>query len=118
MNLFNRVTLLKKLAILVFATGISFLISIPVFAKTNPRPSIFKEFPYNRSSKHRTRQHPRRTLKHRPNAKLKKQPTSTRNYRKPTYKKVPQQSSEAPRSFDFRAPGYKVPVSAPSKKPR
>ncbi|PAX51674.1 hypothetical protein [Brunnivagina elsteri] len=106
MNLFNRVTLLEKLAILVVATGISFLISIPVFAKTNPRPSIFKEFPYNRSSK------PKRTLKHRPNTRLKKQPTSTRNYRK-----LPQQSSESPRSFDFRAPGYKVP-SVPSKKPR
>ncbi|BAZ40200.1 hypothetical protein NIES4101_61610 [Calothrix sp. NIES-4101] len=114
MNLFNRITLLKKLAVLAVATGISFLISMPVLAQTNPRPSIFKEFPYNRSSNHRTRQRPKRTLKHRPNARLKKQPTSAQNYRK----RVPQESSEAPRSYDFRAPGYKLPAPVPSKRSR
>lgn len=72
MNLFNRITLLKQLAVLAVATNISFLISIPALAQTNPRPSIFKEFPYNRSSNHRTRKRPKRTPKHRQNARLKK----------------------------------------------
>jgi hypothetical protein len=100
MNLFNRITLLQKLAVLAVATGISFLISIPVTARTNPNPSIFKEFPYNRSANRRIKQRPKRTIKRR-RATLKKQPIK-QNYRKPAQNQAP----ETPRSFDFRAPGY------------
>jgi hypothetical protein len=101
MNLFNRITLLQKLAVLATATGISFLISIPVTARSNPNPSIFNEFPYNRSANRRTKQRPKRTIKQRSRATLKKQPIK-QNYRKPTQNQAP----ETPRSFDFRAPGY------------
>jgi hypothetical protein len=100
MNLFNRITLLQKLAVFAAATGIIFLISIPVKARTNPHPSIFKEFPYNRSTNHRTTKRPKRT-KQRPKARIKKQPIK-QNYRKPTQNQAP----KTPRSFDFRAPGY------------
>ncbi len=106
MNLFNRITLLEKLAVLATAMGISFLIAIPVSARTNPHPSIFKEFPYNRSANHRTRQRPKRTIKYRPKTRLKKQPILKRNSRKPARNQAPQQPPKTPRSFDFRAPGY------------
>ncbi len=48
MNAFNRVNLIKKVAVLLAVTSISSLISLPVLAQSSPRPTIFSEAPYNR----------------------------------------------------------------------
>jgi len=48
MNAFNRVNLIKKVAVLLAVTSISSLISLPVLAQNRPRPTVFSEAPYNR----------------------------------------------------------------------
>jgi|GEM_PF-6615198 len=48
MNAFNRVNLIKKVAVLLAVTSISSLISLPVLAQSSPRPTVFSEAPYNR----------------------------------------------------------------------
>jgi hypothetical protein len=108
MNVFVSTNWIKKLAsltILTIAASISLSVNIPVEAQTNPRPSIFNEYPYNRSPKRRVKRRPKARFKAKPNTKLRKQ-GAARNNRKQPYTQAPKKSPNEPFTIEFRAPGY------------
>jgi hypothetical protein len=108
MDKLKRKTWIEKLAVLIAVTGVSFLISIPVFAQLNPHPSIFKEAPYNRFQ----RQRPKHRRKYKPNAQLRKRPPNRVPAQLPSYDfRAPTPNKRSPNpppanlpSYDFRAP--------------
>ena len=64
MNAFNRVNLIKKVAVLLAVTSISSLISLPVLAQSSPRPTVFSEAPYNRQDGAKPKPHGKKHGKH------------------------------------------------------
>ncbi|MBF2067266.1 MAG: hypothetical protein IGS39_23045 [Calothrix sp. C42_A2020_038] len=109
METLNRNTWIKGLAVILTASAINFFVNLPIQARTNPNPSIFKEFPYNRvlkgTHRRRSKLQPKYLQQVRVNARIKKQQHNAIN-RKPTYTNVPKQQEIEPRYIEFRAPGY------------
>jgi hypothetical protein len=103
-NLFGRKIGVNKLVIIATAIVLSFFAIVPVEArKTNPRPSIFKEFPYNRSVKRRAIKRPKVKLQRQPKQQLKK-PVSVQNRRYLTHTKPTETRRDGTRVVEFRAP--------------
>lgn len=107
MNLLDCTTWIKKLALLAtltVVTSVGLLIDAPIEAQLNPRPSIFKEFPYNRNraSKRKVK---RRSIHRSKKAKPKKPGTVASNRRRP-FTQVQKKSPNEPFTIEFRAPGY------------
>jgi hypothetical protein len=107
MDLLNRRTLLKKLTVIITVSTLGFFNATPlVEARTNPNPSIFKEFPYNRTSprtrKRRPKPQQKRQIRKNNTRRLKKQPSVIRSNRKPSNKPT----RSGPGYIEFSAPGY------------
>ncbi|BAZ09808.1 hypothetical protein NIES4071_16210 [Calothrix sp. NIES-4071] len=114
---------IKKLVLLMtltVAASVSLSFDVPAEAQLNPRPSIFKEYPYSRvqgrkvkrgssrkpSAKPKTKL--KRSSNHRPLAKpntFKKQGAALNN-RKTPFTRVQKKSPNEPFTVEFHAPGY------------
>lgn len=110
MNLLDCTTLIKKLVLLTtltVATSVSISFDIPAEAQLNPRPSIFKEYPYRRVQGRKVKRGSTLRPKAKPpNIKPKKQGAVANNRRRP-FTKVEKKSPNEPLTIEFRAPGYR-----------
>ncbi|OKH54281.1 hypothetical protein NIES2101_07925 [Calothrix sp. HK-06] len=109
MNLLDCTTLIKKLVLLTtltMATSVSLSFDISAEAQLNPRPSIFKEYPYRRAQGRKVkRSSTSRSKTKPPNIKPKKQGTVANNRRRP-FTKVEKKSPLQPLTIEFHAPRY------------
>jgi hypothetical protein len=108
MNLIDCTTSVKKLIPVIFfttITSISLLIDVPVEAQLNPRPSIFKEYPYSRAQKRKVRHRSNHRPKAKPNIKPKKRGAALNNRKQP-FTRIQKKSPSEPLTIEFRAPGY------------
>ncbi len=107
MNLLDCTTWIKKLVLLTTLTVVAGVVSFDVRAEAqlNPRPSIFKEYPYRRAQGRKVKRVSNHRPKAKPNTKLKKQGAVQNNHRRP-FTQVHKKSPNEPYTIEFRAPGY------------
>jgi hypothetical protein len=110
MSLLDCTISIKKFALVCFLMILGsncVLTDVPAEAQLNPRPSIFKEYPYRRASKRKIKHRSNRSNQ-RPKAKprVKSKQGAVHSNRRTPFTRVQKKSPNEPLTIEFRAPGY------------